>query len=120
MIRGLDPVATPSTASGRRRNKFGDGVGGQLPCLVRRRADDHFHRLVLPLPYRAPVDPDAPHLPVLSNSTASATYPGSRRPNRSSTPRIWAGMAVAASTAARGGKAHVLYSAGDRDVQREG
>ena len=29
-------------------------------------------------------------------------------------------MAVAASIACEGGQAHVLYSAGDRDVQSEG
>ena len=40
---------------------------------------------------RPPIDPDAPYLPVPVEKDSVGRVTGCKRPNRSSTPKIWAG-----------------------------
>src|SRR4029453_13043807 len=65
MIKGLDPVATPRTASGRRLRSSEMVSAANLPTSSGFVLMTPSIGLVFPLPQRVPIDPHAANLPVL-------------------------------------------------------
>src|SRR4029453_9457289 len=65
MIKGLDPVATPRTASGRRLRSSEMVSAANLPTSSGVLLMPPSIGLVFPPPQRVPIDPHAANLPVL-------------------------------------------------------
>src|SRR6476659_2704440 len=64
MIKGLDPVATPRTASGRCRTSSAIASAANFPASSEVALMTTSIALSLPLPRRPPINPDSAYLPV--------------------------------------------------------